>query len=454
MNTVLNGAGGLFTVVGAEESGLAAMALLRHQGARVRCSVSGQLSSRARAALQEWGIACEEGGHRAEFFEGSLAVIVSPGVKPSSSAIALARAAKVPVWSEIELAARLTRGPWAAVTGSNGKSTTATLLWEMWRRQRPCDLCGNIGRAFARSVFEDPDSARVVEVSSFQLYSADEAHPKLALILNLSPNHLDWHPDLEDYYASKFRVARNMTPEDAVVLNADDPEVMKRAESLRCRKIYYSLGEWKEGWGVREGRAVRMESARETLSVRLQETRLLGRHNVGNILAAAAGAAFLGVSVEGIEEAIRETRPLANRLEETAEWNGLRFINDSKSTTSLSTAAALRSFDRGVILLCGGKRKQESFRDVLPEIQKRVSLLVLYGECADFLEKEFADFSSKIRVRDLGEAVDAALAGARPGQTVLLSPMCSSFDQYRSYEERGAHFRRLVQEKTAFKAVR
>lgn len=440
-------AGRAVTVIGAGESGMASARLLLRLGAKPRVSSIGALAPDFERWCSRHRVPVETGEHRETFWRESGLLVVSPGVKPSSPVIRSAAVLGIPVWSEIELAWRACRGRVAAVTGTNGKTTTATLLWEMVRRHRPCHLCGNIGNSLAASVLQKgPDIWRVVEVSSFQMKYVDRFRPDVAAVLNLSPNHLDWHPNLEDYYRSKLRIAAAQNSRQTLVINGEDPGLVRRAAPLESRKVRFGLDGVRDGFTAADGWIVRMTGGRPRRIADLSGFQARGEHNLRNALAAAAAADALGVPAAAIQAALNAFRPLPHRVEEIALVNGVRYVNDSKSTTAMSTAAAIRGFapEPGVVLIAGGRRKQKSFREVFPEVKKRVKALVLYGEAARELDREFSFFSKRFVVPRFAAAVRKARALARPGQTVLLSPMCSSFDQFASYRDRGDAFRRAV----------
>lgn len=432
-------------VIGAGESGMASARLLHHLGARARVSSVGPLEAGFARWCLKSGIPVETGEHRESFIGECDLFVVSPGVKPTSGVIRYAERRGIPIWSEIELASSACRGRVVAVTGTNGKTTTSTLLWEMVRRHRPCHLCGNIGNSLAASVLEKgPSIWRVVEVSSFQMKYVHRFRPDAAAILNLSPNHLDWHPNLADYYHSKLRVASAQTQRQTTVINADDRGLVRRIKTLKSKKVFFSLKPLRDGFTVSDGKIVQMKSGRTRVIADLSKFKLKGSHNAQNALAAAACAAALGVPSSAIQAAINSAKPLPHRVEDIAAINGVRYINDSKSTTAMSTAAAVRGIEGGVILIAGGRRKQKSFRQVYAACKKRVSAMICYGESADGMYSEFAFMKKRFKTNTLESAVIKAAAMARPGQSVLLSPMCSSFDQFSSYRDRGDAFRRAV----------
>lgn len=434
------------TVVGAGESGLAALMLLRRKGARVRCSVSDAPDARVRRKILAAGALLEEGGHTEGFFRPSDAVVTSPGVKPSSPAIRIARKLRIPVWSEPELAASFVQAPWVAVTGTNGKTTTSTLLWRMIQEMRPCDLCGNVGRSFSRSVIERGGKvARVVEVSSFQLFYARRFAPRVAVILNLKPNHLDWHRSLGEYYAAKLKLLEHLGCRGVAVLNADDPEIVRLARRFPCKKIWFSLKRLRDGAFTEGSKVFRSRGGKFAEFLSLRRSRLIGAHNRQNVMAAALAASAMGVPDKAIQRALDAFRPLPHRIQALGTARGIAFVDDSKSTTVESTRAALESFRGPVVLIAGGRPKEKRFDPIRATLERRAAYVVLYGEARGLIARQLAGFPLK-EVRGFREAVRRAFRAARPGHTVLLSPMCASFDQFSSYAERGEVFKEIYKD--------
>jgi UDP-N-acetylmuramoylalanine--D-glutamate ligase len=436
-------------VIGSGESGVASAKLLLKAGAVVRISSSGPIPEPFKRWCAKHRVLMEAGEHTADFLSGAKILVVSPGVKPSSFPIRHARRHGIPVWSEIELAWRMTSGKFVAVTGTNGKTTTCTLLWEIIRRHHDCHLCGNIGNSLAASVLEKGAATwRVVEVSSFQMKYISRFRPDAAVVLNLSPNHLDWHPHLADYYQSKLRIAECLTPRQTLILNHDDATLVRRTTKLRARKVNFGLKKLRDGITIAGDhiREVQNGILQPQPVASLKHYRLKGAHNLQNALAATAAALALGVSKKAIQAGLDAMKPLPHRVEDLGEAGGVRFVNDSKSTTAMSTVAAIRRFDSGVVLLAGGRRKQKSFQAVFGEVRRRVRRIVFYGEAGESMLKEFGFFKNRTVVRDFEGAVREAYRAAGPGQVLLLSPMCSSFDQFSSYRERGDAFRRIYGE--------
>ena len=431
------------TVIGVGESGTSALRLLKRLGSRVRCSSSGAMDPKIQKGFLKKKIAFEENGHTEAFLKGSDFLVVSPGMRPTSLPLKVARANRIPVLSEIELASRCVDSPWVAITGTNGKTTTSTLLWDMLRRKGSCDLCGNIGKAFSRSVVENRSLSRVVEVSSFQLAFVDRFKPSLAVLLNLSPNHLDWHRSLRHYYLSKMNLLRNFTSRDTVVLNADDSRLLRYTRNLKVKKLFFSKKNLKEGLTISDNALVWVQNRRRKFIARLSGCKLVGDHSQENIMAASCAALFMGASARDIERSIKEAKPLPHRLEDLGQVKGVHFVNDSKSTTLESTRRALGKFTSRVVLVVGGRAKENSFKKLLPGLNNCVSHLVLYGEAAPKISEDLRNFRYQSVVSDFEEAILTAYGKAQRGEALLLSPMCASFDLFRSYEERGETFRRI-----------
>jgi UDP-N-acetylmuramoylalanine--D-glutamate ligase len=440
-------AGKRVTVIGAGESGLWAAKLLARAGARVRLTSRDPIPAPARRLLLRLRVPFEEGAHTPAFLADTEIVVPSPGVRPSSPPLVLARRKGWRVASELEAAAAFVRGRWIGVTGTNGKTTTSSLIAAMLKNAGPCDLCGNVGRALSRSVLEKgPRIPRVVEVSSFQLHASRAVRPTVAVILNLRPNHLDWHRTLAEYYGAKLKLIRNLGPRGTAVLNADDPTLMRLASRVRVRKLLFSRGPLEEGLFLRGGAIVRRSRGREETVADLGRLKLVGPHNAENVLAATGAALAFGVGRPAIQKALDRFRPLHHRIEPVGRAGGVTFVNDSKSTTVDSTRAALESFGGRIVLLAGGRAKEKNYRTLLPLLKRRVACLVLYGEARKLLARQLRGFPRVVTVERFRDAVERAFREVRPEGTLLLSPMCASFDQFRSYEERGEAFRRIFNE--------
>ena len=362
--------------------------------------------------------------------EGLSAVVKSPGVPSQADQVEAARAAGVPVWSEVELGARMLPNPIAGVTGTNGKTTTTELLGAMLRAGGlACEVAGNVGRplsALAGRV--DPNAWIACELSSFQLEDIDTLRCRIGVVLNLTPDHLDRHGTVEDYLRCKLRIFENQRPGDVAIVNGDDP-------TLRAVEL--------------PGRGERVVVTRaQAEEIDWKHALLRGDHNLENALSAAAAARAAGVRSEDVDRALREFAPLAHRLEPVARAGGVEFVNDSKATNPDATIQALTAFTGGVHLILGGSLKGSEFADLARAVAgSHVEHAYLIGAAADAiadaLQTENVPFE---RSGTLAAAVHSAAAAARPGETVLLSPACASFDQFRDYEDRGEAFRRVAQE--------
>jgi UDP-N-acetylmuramoylalanine--D-glutamate ligase len=437
------------TVVGMARSGLAAARVLLDRGARVTATDRGP-AARVRAdldALRQRGAVVETGGHtHAPFLDADL-IVISPGVETDMPLLVEARARGVPVWGEVELAARLTAARFLGITGTNGKSTTTSLLGAMLQAAGlPCVVAGNIGLPLCEVVAGlGPDHWVVAELSSFQLETIVMFRPHVAVLLNLAPDHLDRYPAVEPYYAAKARIFMNQTAEDFAVLNADDPLALAQGPLLRSRPLLFSrtrvVG---DGAFLREGRLVVRREGTTRPVCAIEAIRIQGLHNLENSLAAAAAAAAIGVAPAALASALASFPGLPHRLELVGEIGGVRFVNDSKGTNVGAVVKSLEGYRGGVILIAGGKDKGGDFRPLLPLVQTRVKRLLLIGQAAGKIQEQLAGACPSERLPSLQAAVERGREVGAPGDTVLLSPACASFDMFRDFEQRGDVFREAV----------
>jgi UDP-N-acetylmuramoylalanine--D-glutamate ligase len=437
-------------VVGAARSGLAAARLLRAHGAQVRvCDrrPAGE-AGEAVSALAAIGAEAVWGRDDVSLLEGRDLVIWSPGIPESHPIATLARARGVPVLSELELGYLAAHAPLLAVTGTNGKSTTADLVGALVRAAgREVAVCGNIGRALCE-VAESVSAAGllVVEVSSFQLETVDRLRPFVATWLNLTPDHLERHGDLATYGALKQRLFARQEETDWSVWNADDPEVMKRRTGAASALTFSLEHPAAEGACIDAGDIVlAWRGGTETL-LPARELRIPGRHNLANALAALATVLPLEIAPDTLREVLRSYPGLEHRLEPVATIDRVRFVNDSKATNGSSLEVALESFEKPVVLIAGGRDKGQDFAPLAPLVRRRVKHLVLIGEGADCIAAAWTQVPTS-RAGSLAEAVERAFEVARGngGGTVLLSPACASFDMFRDYEDRGRRFKGEVE---------
>ena len=444
----LDVAGRKAVVVGLARSGVAAANLLRELGADVVAT-----DRKDEADLAPWleslapGIAVRAGGHDHDVFDGASLVVVSPGVPLRSEPILRARGRGVDVISEVELAYRVAPGRFVGITGTNGKSTTTALVHALLVRQGvDARLGGNIGTPLTEVVrLGGSEAVYVVELSSFQLEGIVWFRPHVAVLLNITPDHLDRYPGMEAYAEAKARIFRNQTPEDSAVVNVDDPWVVVQSGHLASRLVPVSLRRRVRG-GVylRDGTLWSALDGPDRPLVETGELRIRGLHNVENALAAAAAALRLGCTEEAVREGLRAFPGLPHRMEEVAEIRGVRFVNDSKGTNVGAVIRSLESLAPRVHLIAGGRGKGGGYQSLREAVAARVHTLILIGEEAERMERELRGTAEIRRAEDLDQAVRIGFRRAVRGDTVLLSPACASFDMFRDFEERGERFRAAV----------
>ena len=441
-------------VVGLGKSGLAAALFLRHRGAQVTVSDvrSAEALAREIPALLEEGIMVEAGGHGLLTFRRQDLIVVSPGVPLDTPALAQVRSFGIPVIGELELAARFMRGRVLAITGSNGKTTTTALTGAILKTGGlPTLVAGNIGVPVVSLIDETtPETWSVLEVSSFQLETTEEFHPRISVILNITPDHLDRHGTFENYALAKERIFAMQNAGDALVLNADNPRTAEVAPRARAWVYWFSTRhEVERGSWVKDGRLVfRAEQGGAVEDVMpLEGIRLKGAHNVENVLAAACAARFAGVPVDAVRKAIENFEAVEHRLEYVATVNGVDFYNDSKATNVDATVKAVEAFPGGIHLILGGKDKGSDYTTLSELLRARVRAVYTIGSAAAKIESHLRGVVPIHSCETLEAAVTAAANAARPGEVVLLAPACSSFDQFENYEHRGRIFKQLVSER-------
>ncbi len=435
-------------VIGLARSGMGAIKVLHKLGAKITLSESKPRSEIKEAdTLEKMGV--EIADQSMEVFERDYSLAVkNPGVPYRAPMILKLEERGIPVITEIELAYQVAKPQhFAAITGSNGKTTTSTLLYEILHRAygEKAHLCGNIGIALCEiimehNLMEESGHYFALEVSNFQLVNIDKFKPEVATILNLSPDHVDFMGSLDNYYKSKTEVYRNMDKDDEFILNTDDETLLEytRRYPIGCRVNSFSLDRddtdsfIKDGFIYVKGEKVLPVSA----------VKIVGKHNLQNVTAAVCAAKALGVSNEIINEAVSSFKGVEHRIEFVRELDGVRYYNDSKGTNPDATITAVKSFDKGVILLVGGFEKGLSMDDLKKNLGS-VKKVIGYGVCGPRLVKELVG-DDGILVTNLEEATAEARRIAKPGDTVLLSPTTSSFDQYSGFEERGDHFKKIV----------
>jgi len=440
-------------VVGLGKSGVASALFLKAHGARVTVSdtKSGDELRNEIPSLLDHGITVETGGHGERTFREQDLIVVSPGVPVDSPSLVHARALGEAVIGEIELAARFLAGPIVAITGSNGKTTTTTLTGEILTAGGfPTLVGGNIGTpAISLAERAKPDSVIVLEVSSFQLETIQTFHPKIAVVLNVTPDHLDRHKTFEAYVDAKARMFENQSGDDFAVLNEDDPTCLAMAARTRARVFWFSRKkEVKQGAWVRDGhilfrdgRELHKSTQREIMQI--SEIPLKGAHNLENVLAAVCAGALMGCAPEKIRDAVRDFKAVEHRLEFVATIRGVDYYNDSKATNVDATIKALESFPANIHLILGGKDKGSDYSVLNDLLRQRVKRLYTIGAAAAKIESQVKG-AEIIHAETLENALRKANAAAEPGDVVLLAPACASFDQFKNYEERGQIFKEIV----------
>ena len=436
-------------VVGLGKSGVASALFLKRHGAKVTVSdtkTPDELREEIPLLLEE-GIAVETGGHGERTFRGQDLIVVSPGVPVDAPPLVQARALGETVIGEIELAAHFLSGPIVAITGSNGKTTTTTLAGEIIAAGGfPTAVGGNIGTP-AISLVENakPDTVTVLEVSSFQLETIQTFRPKVAVILNITPDHLDRHRTFEAYANAKARIFENQTAEDFAVLNADDPTCVELSKRTKAKVFWFSRKKRVEqGASVQDGRICFAAGGGADEIMNASEIPLKGSHNLENVLAAVAVGKLMGCSSEQIATAVRNFKAVEHRLEYVATINGVEYYNDSKATNVDATIKALESFPANIHIILGGKDKGSDYTVLNELLRQRVKRVYTIGAAAEKIESHIKGAAEVLHVETLENAVRRAAAAAKSGDIVLLAPACASFDQFQSYEHRGRTFKDLV----------
>jgi UDP-N-acetylmuramoylalanine--D-glutamate ligase len=419
-----------FLVAGLGKSGMGSIALLRRQGAKVLAT-----DDRPHDSTADFTFLSASQAQSANYD----ALIASPGVPLTHPAIAAARARQIPVLGEVELAYQYLEGPVAATTGSNGKTTTTTLVGEMLKAGGiPAQVGGNIGFAVTDMTLSSRALQwNVLELSSFQLESIHTFHPQIAAVLNVTPNHLDRHETLENYRAAKGRIFENQKASDWAVLNQGDNGSRSYSPGLASRVAWFQ-GEAAQRIG---GRLELFGSPLMPVS----DVLLPGSHNLENVMAAAVVASLAGASHQAIANVAATFKGVPHRLEFIREWRGVKFVNDSKATSVDATLKAIAALPAPLFVILGGKGKGASYAPLIPLLQEKAKQVLVIGEDTPNIVKDLAAALQLAELGDLATAIEYAAQSAAPGDTVLLAPACASYDQFTSYEHRGNTFRALVE---------
>ena len=429
------------TVLGAARSGLAVARMLTKHKARVFVSDSG-IPNNNMNALQELNITFEYSGHSSKIFEADLAVL-SPGIPVVSDVVQGFYEHNIPVYSEIEAAFWFNKSSLIAITGSNGKTTTTTLIGEMLKEDDSAAIvAGNIGQPLSEYVDNSAEGHwAAVELSSFQLETIDQFKPDIAVVLNFAPNHLDRYDTYEDYLEAKWRITKNMMPDNLLIYNQDDEKLASWANDLNVKKQGFSISTINKTGAGFDGKSIYISGQKY---IDVQEISIKGIHNYMNVMAAILAARRAKIKEESIRKVLREFQGVEHRLEKVAIIHDVQYVNDSKATTVESLMYALQSFEDPVILIAGGKDKGSDFSRLNNLIQKHVKALVLIGTAAKVMNKQW----QKLKPVELADSMDDAVRKAsilsEKNDIVLLSPACASFDMFENFEDRGNQFKKCV----------
>jgi len=441
------------TVIGGARSGLAVARLLKKMGADVFISDMKKPEEIKYVKftpeeLNSAGIKYEFGEHSEKVYDCDF-MVISPGVPSNAPVVQKAMELGIKVWSEIEVASWFCKAPIIAVTGTNGKTTTTSLIGHIFKTAGfKTIVAGNIGAPFSDFVLDaDEGSIVVLEVSSFQLDHIENFKSKVAVLLNITPDHLDRYDSFGDYILSKFRIFKNQKEDDFAVYNYDDEIVQPYVESLNVIKLPFSVRDKLSCGGfIEDGYITLNFKNKKERILKMNNLRIRGIHNVYNSLAAALAARAMEVKDEIIRESLQSFEGVEHRLEFVREINGVKFINDSKATNVNSLWYALESFDEPIILIAGGRDKGNDYSKVYDLVKRKVKLIIAIGESKNKIYNEFKNLTNVIEVDSMEEAVKKAYENSAPGDVVLLSPACASFDMFRDYEHRGEVFKKLVNE--------
>jgi len=437
-------------VVGLGKSGLAAARFLKERGARVTVSDARSATLIAELpGLVAQGIAVEAGSHGLLTFRRQDLIVVSPGVPMSTPELKQVRAMGMPIIGEFELGTRFLQGEVVAITGSNGKTTTTALMGEIFKADGRATLVGgNIGRPVTEMVAESSSSSwSVLEVSSFQLETTVDFKSRIAVVLNITPDHLDRHGSFEAYAAAKARITERQGPEDFLVLNAEDKPTQMIAANTKAQIYWFSPRRRVKQGAFVHGESIfflEHEGGKPEAVMPVAEIPLAGAHNVENVLAAVCAVRLAGVSSALIRAAVAAFHAVEHRLEFVRELDGVRYFNDSKATNVDATVKAVESFAGGIHLILGGKDKDSDYAAMGPLLRERVKVVITIGSAAEKIERQLSDVVKIERAETMERAVALARRTAVAGDTVLLAPACASFDQFENYEHRGRVFKELV----------
>ena len=437
------------SVIGAARSGVAVAKLLQNQGSLVFVSdKTGPEKVKTDAQmLRELGIEHELGGHTDRVYDCSL-MVISPGVPSNAPVVLEARTRGINVVSEVEVASWFCRSPIIAITGSNGKTTTTTLIGRiLGDAKKKHAVAGNIGTAFSSVVLDlAPSDIAVLEISSFQLDHCETFRPRISAILNITQNHMDRYDNsMQQYAAAKARVFMNQAGDDVLIYDADDEWTSTITEKARCRRIPFSIRRMlTEGAFVERRRLVTVLDGKRNEIIDVDDISIKGPHNLYNTMAATLVGQLTDVGTASLRATLKNFKGVEHRQEFVREVNGIRYYNDSKATSVDAVWYALQAFDRPIVLMLGGRDKGNDYSKIADLVQKNVRAIVAMGESADRVQQAFSGLKPVRRATSIDEAVLTAQSMAQAGDVVLLSPACASFDWFENYEQRGKVFKELV----------
>ena len=446
-------------VLGAGESGTGAAILAKEKGYDVFVSDAGEIKLPYRALLEQHGVAWEDGGHSADKILNADEVVKSPGIPLTAPLVATLQEQGTPVISEIEFAARYTDAKMICITGSNGKTTTTSLVYDILRRAGlNVGLAGNIGNSLALQVAHEQHDYYVIELSSFQLDNMYDFRANIAILMNITPDHLDRYGfDFQNYVNAKFRITQNQTKDDAFIYWSEDPVLDREIQKMRPGATLYPFGFAAPGESNKDTHTVNaawieqnnltVNACGEPLDVPVDQLSLQGRHNQLNSMAASLAAQILHIKNSTIRESLQQFAGVEHRLQYVATVRGVRFINDSKATNVNSCWYALEAMKTPTVLILGGKDKGNDYSEIDALVKEKCHTLVFMGLHNEKLREHFGAFGLNIIDTDnLHDAIQGAYHAAHEGDTVLLSPCCASFDLFSSYEDRGDRFMAAVRQ--------
>jgi len=442
------GAGGRLVILGAGESGAGAAVLAKKEGFDVFVSDMSKIADKYKKLLDDHQIAWEEGQHTEERILAADEIIKSPGIPDKAPMVAKAVEKGIPIISEIEFAGRYTQSKMICITGSNGKTTTTSLIYHIFRQAGyDAGLAGNIGRSLALQVAEDPHEYYIIELSSFQLDNMYKFRANIAILLNITPDHLDRYDNkMQNYTDAKMRIIQNQTPQDAFIYWADDPIISEELKKYDIKAVRCPFSDVKKNGviGYIEEGQYKLEYP-TPFNMEQESLSLTGRHNMYNSLAAGLAANIAGIKKEDIRRSLSDFPGVEHRLEKVCDVRGVHYVNDSKATNVDACWYALESMKTKVVLIVGGKDKGNDYSPLMPLIKEKCSALVYLGADNQKLHDNFDQLGIPVRdTHSMKECMQACYELAQPGETVLLSPCCASFDLFKNMEDRGEQFKDIA----------